>query len=138
MAALAYSLGGGFAGKRRKSSIGGAAAGCTRPWSRLPGLSATNEPSFFTARHRRRAPRRGKKRAIVTVAHSLLVAIYHLLRDGTTFQDFGPQHWDDNNRDRTIQRSVHRLEQLGLRSPSTRGPPDVGGIFKGIKPQLHI
>ena len=71
--------------------------------------------NFFTARYHRIAARRGKKRAAVAVAHSLLVAIYHLLKDGTVFQDLGAQHWEVRHREAIARRSLRRLEQLGYR-----------------------
>jgi len=45
----------------------------------------------------------------------MLVAIYHMLRDGAHFVDLGPAHWDDHHRESVAQRSVRRLEQLGYR-----------------------
>jgi transposase len=51
----------------------------------------------------------------VASAHSLLVAIYHLLRDGTVFQDLGPLHFENRNREAVRRRSLRRLEQLGYR-----------------------
>jgi hypothetical protein len=38
--------------------------------------------------------RRGAKKAIMAVAASILTAIYHMLKDGTTYQDLGPHHFD--------------------------------------------
>ena len=102
------------AGKRRKTSIGGG-----NRWLRSALVEAaraavrTRQPSFFKARYRRLAARRGDKRALVAVAHSLLTAIYHMLRDGVHFHDLGATHWDEHNRERVVQRAVHRIEQLG-------------------------
>ena len=48
-------------------------------------------------------------------AHSLLVAIYHTLRDGTVFQDLSPTHFEKLNREAVTRRSLRRLEQLGYR-----------------------
>jgi len=70
---------------------------------------------FFTARYRRIAARRGKKRAAVAIAHSLLVAVYHVLKDGVLFQDLGPSHFDRRNQDAIVRRSLHRLEALGFK-----------------------
>ena len=104
------------AGKRRNSSIGGG-----NRWLRNALLEAawtvshSRRQTFFTARHRRIAARRGNKRAAVASAHSLLVAIYHMLRDGTVFQDLGPMHFEKLNREAVTRRSLRRLEQLGYR-----------------------
>ncbi len=104
------------AGKRRNSSIGGG-----NRWLRNALLEAawtvshSRRQTFFTARHRRIAARRGNKRAAIASAHSLLVAIYHMLRDGTVFQDLGPMHFEKLNREAVTRRSLRRLEQLGYR-----------------------
>src|SRR5450432_728192 len=50
--------------------------------------------SYLTAQFARLATRRGKKRAAIAVAHSILVIAYHMLRDGTVFQDLGPAYFD--------------------------------------------
>ena len=59
------------------------------------------------------AARRGKKRAQVAVAHSLLVAIYHMLKDGTMHQDLGADYFETRDRDRLVRRAVSRLQHLG-------------------------
>lgn len=104
------------AGKRKNSSIGGG-----NRWLRNALLEAAwsvthrRQPNFFTARYHRIGARRGKKRAAIAVAHSLRVAIYHLLKDGTVFQDLGPNHFERRNHDAVLRRSLRRLEQLGYR-----------------------
>jgi transposase len=44
-----------------------------------------------------------------------LVIVYHLLRDGTHYQDLGPNYFDQRSREATLRRSMHRLQQLGYR-----------------------
>jgi len=69
--------------------------------------------SYFSAQYHRLVPRRGKRRAAVAVAHSMLVVIYHLIKDGTLYQDLGPHHFDELDRKRATRRALHRLEALG-------------------------
>jgi transposase len=71
--------------------------------------------SYFGAQYRRLAAKRGAKRAIVAVAHAMLVVVYHLIRDGTAYQDLGPAYFDERDRERTVRRTVRRLERLGHR-----------------------
>ena len=104
------------AGKRRNTSIGGGnrwlrTALLEAAWT----LSHSRKPTFFTARYRRLARRLGNKRAAVAIAHSLLVAVYHLLKDGVVFQDLGPDHFHRQSRDAVLRRSIHRLETLGYK-----------------------
>jgi len=59
------------------------------------------------------AHRRGKQQAIVALAHSLLVSIYHMLRDHQPYGDLGPDHFDRLVSARIQHHHVRRLEQLG-------------------------
>ncbi len=71
--------------------------------------------SYFRALYYRLAPRRGKKRAQLAVAHSLLVTIYYLLRDGTVYQDLGAAYFDQRDKAFIERRAVRSLERLGYR-----------------------
>ena len=51
----------------------------------------------------------------MAVGHSILGAIYTMLRDGVKFEDLGGTHWDDHHRDVVARRSIQRLHQLGYR-----------------------
>jgi transposase len=68
---------------------------------------------YLAAQYRRLAGRRGKKRALVAVAHSLLVIIYHMLSRGTTYQELGADHFDRTNKERLTRHLIKRLESLG-------------------------
>jgi transposase len=68
---------------------------------------------YLPAQFRRLAARRGRKRAIVAVGHSILVIAYHLLQHGTSYTGLGPEHFDRRDADRIKQRSIQRLEALG-------------------------
>src|SRR5205085_4352104 len=51
--------------------------------------------TYLAAQYRRLAGRRGKQRALVAVAHSLLVIIYHLLKKpAATYRELGPAYLD--------------------------------------------
>ncbi|MGC1955848.1 MAG: IS110 family transposase [Gammaproteobacteria bacterium] len=71
------------------------------------------------AQYLRLRARRGKKKAIVAVAASLLTAIYHMIREGTPYRDLGANHFDSHDRARTARRLVARLEQLGYQAKVT-------------------
>ncbi len=81
--------------------------------------------SYLAAQFRRLAARRGVKRALVAVAHSLLTIIYALLARGSTYADLGAAYFDERDRHHTRQRLVARLERLGycvnLEVPATTG-----------------
>ena len=69
--------------------------------------------NYLAAQFRRLAARRGKKRAAVAVAHSILVIAYHMLRDGTEYRELGGDYFDNRNHEQLQRRLVKRLEGLG-------------------------
>ena len=71
--------------------------------------------TYLSAQYRRLAVRRGKKRAAVAVAHSVLVIIYQLLRTGESYRDLGGNYFDERDQQATIRRAVRRIEHLGYR-----------------------
>ena len=68
---------------------------------------------YLPAHFRRLAARRGAKRAIVAVGHTILVIAYQLLKRGTTYDDLGADHFDSRDADRVKRRAVQRLQALG-------------------------
>lgn len=67
----------------------------------------------LAALYHRIARRRGKGRAILAVAHALLVILYHRLRDQKPDTDLGANYFERSDTERRWSRSVQRLEQLG-------------------------
>jgi transposase len=64
--------------------------------------------------HRLRG-RRGAKKAIGAVAASILTAIYHMLKDGTVYEDLGPEHFDRRGKEAQTRRLIRRLTDLGYK-----------------------
>jgi len=62
--------------------------------------------------HRLRA-RRGAKKAIIGVAASMLTAAWHMLSDGTEWHDLGAAHFDRADAQKTANRLIRRLQQIG-------------------------
>jgi transposase len=69
--------------------------------------------TYLSAQYRRLAGRRGRKRAIVALGHTLLVVIFQLLKKRTTYRDLGADYFDRLNADRLARNLVRRLEKLG-------------------------
>lgn len=76
-----------------------------------------NKNSFFYAQFQRISARRGNKRAYVAVAHSMLVAIYHVLKDGVVFKDLGAGYYNQFNRERKTNSYLKKLKALGWEEP---------------------
>jgi transposase len=75
---------------------------------------ARSPGTYLHAFYHRLARRRGKPRAMLAVAHSLLVSIYPMLRVQVPYQDLGPDHFDQLHAQRLERQSVRRLEALGF------------------------
>jgi transposase len=75
--------------------------------------AARSKNSYLAAQYNRLAARRGKKRAIVALAHSMLVAVYHILSRREPYRDLGGNYFDERKRESVTNRLVRRLEKLG-------------------------
>jgi len=88
--------------------------------------------SFFSAQYSRLVTHRGKNRATMAVAHSLLIAIYFVLC-GNQFKDLGSDYYTQFNREKKINSHVKQLSKLGLAIPENiirdalQRPPDPKG-----------
>jgi transposase len=69
--------------------------------------------SYLRAKFHRLKARRGYKRAIVAIAHKILLATFHILRDAVDYKDLGPTYLDELNEKRTVRGLVGRLQHLG-------------------------
>ena len=80
--------------------------------------------SYLSAQYRRIAARRGKKRALLAVGHSLLVIMYHVLKHQVEYQDLGPEYFDRLEPERLRRYLVKRLERSGYRVSLLPATPD--------------
>lgn len=81
--------------------------------------SAVNvKNSYFYAKFKRISAHRGSKRAYVAVAHSILIAIYHILKDGVKFEDLGADYYNQFNKERKINSYLKKLKSLGWEMPN--------------------
>jgi len=69
--------------------------------------------TFLAAFYRRLAARRGKKKAIVALAHKILVLVYTLLKTGQVYQERGAAALDEHQKERIVHRLERRIAQLG-------------------------
>lgn len=76
-----------------------------------------HKSSYFYAQFMRISAHRGKKRAYVAVAHSMLIAIYHILKHGVLFQDLGADYYNQFNKERKIKTYLKKLKALGWEAP---------------------
>jgi transposase len=84
-------------------------------------ISHTKDNSL-SAQFHRIARRRGKQKAVVAVAHSVLIILYHMLREGKPYSDLGPDYFEKLEATRIERFHVRRLEQLGYTVTLTPAP----------------
>ena len=75
--------------------------------------AAHTKDTYLAAQARHLTGRRGKKRAIMAVAHSILVIAYHLIQRQQPYRELGGNYFDQRRPETTAKRLVKRLERLG-------------------------
>ncbi|MDP9256426.1 MAG: IS110 family transposase [Actinomycetota bacterium] len=101
------------AGKRR--------SGRTRKGSRWLAIALTeaaqantrSRDSYLSAQYRRLKTRRGHKRAIGAVKHSIIIAAWHMLTTGEIYRDAGSDYFTRLDPDKQTRRLIAQLEHLG-------------------------
>ncbi len=101
------------AGKRRSTRMRKGAPWLKATLIQCAWAAARTKDSYFQAQFHRLKARRGAKKAIGAVAASMLRAIYHMLKNGTVFQDLGADHFSRRNKTASARRLVTRLQGLG-------------------------
>jgi transposase len=76
--------------------------------------AARKRACYLAAQYYRLASRRGKKKALIAVGHTILVIAYHLLKHGGTYEDLGANYFDERDRQAVARRLARRLEALGF------------------------
>jgi transposase len=70
--------------------------------------------TYLAARFRRLAARKGKKRAIGAVAHTILISRYHMLKNKQSYRELGADFLDGRHADQVKRYLLKRLERLGV------------------------
>jgi transposase len=95
-------------GKTRKGNPWLAAALCEAAWA-----ASRSKGTYLSALYRRMAGRKGHQRAIVAVAHSILVIAYQMLKKNEAYRELGENYFDNIRPEKTADRLVRRLQKLG-------------------------
>lgn len=82
--------------------------------SQAANAAARTKDTYLQAQYRRLASRRGRKRAIMAVAHSILIIAYHLIARKEPYRELGSDYFDQIRPEKTAKRLIKRLEQLGF------------------------
>jgi len=101
------------AGKRKSGKTPAANRHLDAVLTEMAHAAVRSKHSYFKSQYHRLAGRRGKKRAIGAVKHSLLVIVYYMLRNATPYNDLGADYFDKLNPQQRIRYHVKRLHDLG-------------------------
>lgn len=101
------------AGKRQRGRITPGNRWLKRSLVQAAWAASHTKDTYLATRYRRLAGRRGKKRALIAVGHSILVIFYHMLKDGTSYIELGADFFDRLDPERLTRYYVKRLESLG-------------------------
>ena len=75
--------------------------------------AARSKDTYLAAKYRRIASRRGPIKAIVAVEHAMLIAIWNMITNGVFYDDLGGDFYTRRNPDKTTQRALNQLRQMG-------------------------
>lgn len=98
-----------FSGKTREGNQALQAALSEAAWA-----ATRTKDTYLAAQYRRLAGRRGKKRAIVAVSHSILVSVYYMLSRHEPYHELGADYFDERKKTSVINHLLKRLEKLGF------------------------
>ena len=101
------------AGKRHSGKTTGGNRWLRRVLTQAAWAAASTKDTYLSALFRRIASRRGKKRAIMALAHSMLVSIYYMLSRNEPYADLGGDYLDQLHPQRLAYSLTKRLEKLG-------------------------
>ena len=101
------------AGKRRSNRMRKGAPWLKTTLIQCAWAAARKNDSYLQAQFYRLRSRRGAKKAIGALAASILTAAYNMLKDGTLYQDLGPDHFDRRAKAIQTRRLITRIQKLG-------------------------
>lgn len=101
------------AGKRKRSRTTQGNRWLRRALAEAAWAASHSSDTYLSAQYHRLAGRRGKKKALVAVGHTLLVILYHVIKDRVDYHDLGADYFLQLEPERTKRYLVKRLEQLG-------------------------
>jgi hypothetical protein len=79
----------------------------------LRAVALHGAPPAYAEARQREPVRHGAKKAAIAVAASILTTVYHMLRDGTYYQDLGPEYFTRRNPAQAAARLANRIRNLG-------------------------
>lgn len=85
--------------------------------------AARQKNTYLAAQYHRLAGRRGRQRALIAVAHSILVIAYHMLERHEPYPELGANYFDERKRTSIANHLTRRLKRLGYTVSITESAP---------------
>jgi len=101
------------AGKRRSGQTRPGSKWLHRTLREAAKAAARTKNTYLGAQYTRLRGRRGPAKATTAVGHTILIAAYHMLRDGVTYHELGPDWFDRLSPDQHARRLARQIEALG-------------------------
>ncbi len=101
------------AGKRKSGRTTKGSRSLRQVLTQAAWAASHTKDTYLAAQFRRLAARRGKKRALVALGHTLLVIVHHLLKQDVTYRELGGNFLERLEPERLTRQLVQRLEKLG-------------------------
>jgi transposase len=108
------------AGKRRSTRLKKGAPWLKTTLMQCAWAATRVKGCYLQAQYLRLRSRRGSKKAIGAVAASILTAAYHMLNNGTLYQDLGTEHFQHRDKTKHALRLVNRLKEMGYQVAITQ------------------
>lgn len=105
------------AGKRKKSKTCKGNKTLKTTLIQCAQAAVKKKDSFFKAKYERLTVRRGANRAKVAVAHSIIIAIWNMLKFNTPFEDLGANYYINHNPEKKMNYYLKKLTELGWQPP---------------------
>jgi transposase len=102
------------AGKRLSGKTRNGNAWLRRNLCQAAWAASHSKNTYLSAQFHRLAARKGKKRAIVAVGHTILVIVFHMLKNHQPYRDLGADFFDHRNPEQLKRTLIRRLQRLGL------------------------
>lgn len=101
------------AGKKRSSKTRKGSRWLRQTMVQAAWAASHTKKTYLGAQYRRLASRRGRKRALIALAHSILGIVYHMLKKDSIYAELGLDYFERRNAERLTRQLVDRLERLG-------------------------
>lgn len=71
--------------------------------------------TYLGAKYRKMAARMSKKKALIALAHTMLVSIYHMIKKREPYKELGVDYLENLHKERTLKNLKKRIESLGYK-----------------------